>query len=57
VAAGTDTHAEQVFEQAQVVVVGAEQDIDALVRDRDGTWGRGCDTETLLEEQTRDARP
>jgi hypothetical protein len=50
VPAGADTHAEQLLEQAQVVVVGAEQDVDALVGDRNGTWDRGYDTGYLLED-------
>jgi len=48
VPAGADAHAEEVLEQAQVVVVGAEQDLDALFWDRDGTRGRDSDTDDLL---------
>ena len=48
VAAGADRDAEQIFEQAQVVVVRAEQDVDALVRYGNGTRGRGSDTGDLL---------
>jgi hypothetical protein len=48
VPAGADTDAEQIFEQAQVVVVGAEQDVDALIRNGNGTRGRSSDTGGLL---------
>jgi len=48
VPAGADTDAEEIFEQAQVVVVGAEQDVDALIRNGYGTRGRGSDTGGLL---------
>jgi len=48
VPAGADTDAEQIFEQAQVIVVGAEQDVDALIRNGYGTRGRGSDTGDLL---------
>ena len=48
VPAGADTDAKQIFEQAQVVVVGAEQDVDALIRNGNGTRGRGSDTGDLL---------
>ena len=51
VPAGADTDAEQIFEQAQVVVVGAEQDVDALIRNGNGTRGRGSDTGDLLCRQ------
>ena len=43
-AARANGHAEEVFEPAEVVVVGAEEDVDALVGNRDGTGGRGSDS-------------
>ena len=57
VPAGADAHAEEIFEQAQVVVVGAEQDVDALVRDRNGPRGRDGDTGSLLKRNGSGSRP